>query len=103
MSLDPFAVASTCIAEMILELLHERVDFSPCRPSAALGGESIYHRAENNTGKKSKHQAIGEHLIRHSLTSLPEQLRASANHEGSPVYPKTLSSVKQGRFQQGRA
>jgi hypothetical protein len=63
MSLNLFAVASTCIAEMILKLLDERVDFAPCRSSAVLGGESIYHRTEDYAGEKSNHQSIGKHLI----------------------------------------
>src|SRR6266850_5105288 len=79
LSLHLFAVSPTRIAEVVLKLLHQCVDLAPSRASVPLQDESIHHYTEDDTGEKPDHQPIGEHLIGHTLTSLPECSRVSAN------------------------
>src|SRR5882724_4422959 len=79
LSLHLFAVSPTRIAEVVLKLLHQGVDLAPSRASVLLQDESIHHHTKDDTGEKPDHQPIGEHLIGHTLTSLPECSWVSAN------------------------
>jgi hypothetical protein len=92
---------------MVLELLDQRIDLSPCGPSPMLQGESIHHCTEDDTGEKPEHQPIGEHLIRHP-PHLPARILAGMRKSLrvlniSEVYPKAIASVKQGRSLQADA
>ena len=68
MLLQLVTVTATIIAKMILKLLHQGIDLSPCRTSLALQDESIQDHTENNAGEKPNHQPVGEHLIGHIST-----------------------------------
>jgi hypothetical protein len=73
-----FAIPPAGVAEMILELLHEDVDFAFRGSSPALQDETIHGHAEDDAGEKPDHQPIGEHLVGHVLyLLLPERLLAS--------------------------
>ena len=90
-----FAIPPACITEMILELLHQDIDFAFRGSSPALQDETIHGHAEDDAGEKPDHQPIGEHLIGHALhLLLPECPLAALNLEDIPIYPKAHMGVK---------
>src|SRR6266699_434783 len=82
-----FAIPPARVAEMILKLLHEDIDFAFHGSSAALQDETIHGHAEDDAGEKPDHQPISEHLVGHVLyLLLPERLLVSLKYRKISQY-----------------